>query len=351
MLFYKKIVNYFKSYKTELLKTVAVFVTFCIISNLLMSLEKVNGEILEYQSWKQTDSRWADKWLCSNRYEQHTMAQIGCAATSAAILCVHSGSVTDSNFNPGRLCDYLYDNGGFDEDGDIIWGKIQGIVPDFVYQKPYNIGSVSEEKLISELSALLKEGYYIVLTCKPNNGHWVAVDKVTSDDVLIMDPGSGATSLFSRYSAKDCTTARLFFGTNSSKIADPGVIIPSNNDLGYYSVTATTLNHRTGPATSYTSNGTIPQGTSVNVTETENGWGKFVYNNKTGWSSMEYMEKVLMGDLNDDKIVNNKDAAIILAYRRGKYKLTEEQFYAADMNFDGVVDQVDGAKITKIALK
>ncbi len=37
----------------------------------------------------------------------NTMAEIGCAVTSIAILVVHSGSKSESSFNPGTLCDYL----------------------------------------------------------------------------------------------------------------------------------------------------------------------------------------------------------------------------------------------------
>ena len=60
-----------------------------------------------YKDWTQGDSRWGNKTLgsCGD-----TMAEIGCAVTSIAILVVHSGSKSESSFNPGTLCDYLSKN-------------------------------------------------------------------------------------------------------------------------------------------------------------------------------------------------------------------------------------------------
>lgn len=77
-----------------------------------------------YKTWLQYDSRWGSKTLgsCGD-----TMSEIGCAVTSIAMLVVHSGSKSESSFNPGTLCDYLSKNGGFDSYGNIYWGAVTGL--------------------------------------------------------------------------------------------------------------------------------------------------------------------------------------------------------------------------------
>lgn len=52
------------------------------------------------------------------------------------------------------------------------------------------------------------------------------------------------------------------------------------------------LHVRSGPSTSYSIIGKMPNGTSFNVTEVKNGWGKHNFNGKMGWSCLSYAEKI-----------------------------------------------------------
>lgn len=52
------------------------------------------------------------------------------------------------------------------------------------------------------------------------------------------------------------------------------------------------LHVRSGPSTSYSIIGKMPNGTSFNVTEVKNGWGKHNFNGKMGWSCLTYAQKV-----------------------------------------------------------
>ena len=81
----------------------------------------------EYKNWKQTDSRWANKRLANGG----SMASIGCTVTSISINIVHKGMRDESQFNPGMLCDFLNNNGGFTSSGAIYWGAVSKMINGF----------------------------------------------------------------------------------------------------------------------------------------------------------------------------------------------------------------------------
>lgn len=54
-----------------------------------------------------------------------------------------------------------------------------------------------------------------------------------------------------------------------------------------------------------------------------------------------------LGDVNGDGQITQEDADLALAASVGNAALTAEQFKAADINKDGVVDTIDAAKIQK----
>ncbi len=63
----------------------------------------------------------------------------------------------------------------------------------------------------------------------------------------------------------------------------------------------------------------------------------------------EYIE-VLMGDVNQDGIINANDTLKILQFNNGSVTLTNEQQLAADVNRDGVVDDNDSSIIQNYAV-
>ncbi|MBE6574496.1 MAG: hypothetical protein E7652_08935 [Ruminococcaceae bacterium] len=58
--------------------------------------------------------------------------------------------------------------------------------------------------------------------------------------------------------------------------------------LGYYEVTATSLNMRSGPGTSYEQVSYLSNGAQVQITQTDGKWGYCSYNGKSGWISLAY---------------------------------------------------------------
>ena len=60
-------------------------------------------------------------------------------------------------------------------------------------------------------------------------------------------------------------------------------------------VTASSLNLRSGPATTFAIIATIPGGSLVQVLETDSGWSKVVWEGNTGWCSAAYLTPVASG--------------------------------------------------------
>lgn len=56
-------------------------------------------------------------------------------------------------------------------------------------------------------------------------------------------------------------------------------------------VTATTLNIRSGPSTNYKVVGTLKKGATVSITSSKTGWYKITAGTKTGWVSSKYIRK------------------------------------------------------------
>lgn len=304
----------------------------------IISADAATGE---YKSWKQGDSRWGSIHLGSSG---DTLSRIGCAVTSVAILMVHSGSMSDEDFNPGKLCNYLSANGGFDGYGNIRWAAATGMESSFTYQGGGTL-SGSQSAKASEIKSYLDSGYYAIVSVK-YGGHWVAIDHVDSNGTVYMiDPARGTnTDLFSVYSASGVGQIRLFKGANSSSNKNNNVSskpaettkAPAETTKAPTETTAVTTskapavtetpsaNKNDEPAVTtvpetetaeqntsseykegrYTSTdilnirskagtenkiiGKLPKNTSVFAYEIKDGWGKISYNGTEGWISLEY---------------------------------------------------------------
>lgn len=260
----------------------------CLIAVVLIFGTSINVfAASSYKDWTQWDSRWGSKALgsCGD-----TMAEIGCAVTSMAILAVHSGSVSESSFNPGTLCDYLSKNGGFDNDGNVYWGAISGLVPSFTYQKKAYFSSKTKSGITSELAGYINQGYYIIMSVK-YDGHWLAVDTIKNGEVYMIDPAQNKTDkLFDYYDTDGMLQVRLYKGKNTpAKVTTSGGNSSTTKYLTGHYQTTDYLNLRESYSTSSSVLLTIPSGTTVVVTRVYNDeWGQVEYKNKTGWIYLEY---------------------------------------------------------------
>lgn len=125
----------------------------------------------------QGDPRWGHDPLALS---VHTMGQVGCAVSSAAMVMKYYGFDTD----PGRLNNFLRDNGGYDEDNDLLWEGPPKLAPGKV-QKAY-------EDLPSYylIDSNLRRGNPVIVRLRFPNGitHFVVVMGKQGFDYLIRDP-------------------------------------------------------------------------------------------------------------------------------------------------------------------
>ena len=217
-----------------------------------------------YKGWKQYGASWSSISLGDSG---ETVASSGCAVTSAAILMVKSGSVTDGSFTPGTLAAYMNANGGYSSGGSINWNKLSGFAPSFVYCGKHTLSGSQEEKA-AQMKALMDQGYYLMAVTK-SGGHFVAVDAVNGSEVTMMDPGSRSSSLFGKYAASGVISVCLFKGANSTAAAPAETIPAETTEPIETTVMETEATETTVLFTTTEENATETAAVSENVETTE----------------------------------------------------------------------------------
>lgn len=152
-------------------------------------------------NWKQRDHKWANIKIGNTN---STIADIGCLVTSVAILIEKSGVDTGNvkPFNPGTFVEALNNNGGFDGNGNLQYGAINKVVPNFRFVNKINLKDKTKQEKIETMKKYFEEGYYLTVEVKgatEGNQHWVAVSNINNDNIIMMDPGSNQTDLFNAY--------------------------------------------------------------------------------------------------------------------------------------------------------
>lgn len=165
-----------------------------------------------YASWKQCGSSWSNISLGSS---SHTICSAGCLVTSVAMQIAKSGvPVNISNFNPGTFVQFLNKNGGF-TGANFYWGTTSKVAPSFKYQDKVYVSGYSKEQKLNEIKKLLDKGAYVVAEVKGNTGqHWVAIDAISGDNVIMMDPASQSTNMWSQYNWKNTSTLAYYMVQN-----------------------------------------------------------------------------------------------------------------------------------------
>ena len=159
-----------------------------------------------FASWKQYEGPWIGVPMGNSG---KTIKQIGCLATSVSILIAKSGLPTNiqGDFNPGTFVEFLNRNGGFVSGGNFVWGAATKACPGFIYQGQINIHSQSRQQKMNKIKEMLSAGYYVVAEVKGNTGqHWVAIDAVQGDTIIMMDPGSSSTDMWGQYNWRNTST-------------------------------------------------------------------------------------------------------------------------------------------------
>lgn len=155
----------------------------------------------EYVNWRQAGQSWSNIKIGNTN---STIGNIGCLVTSIAILIEKSGVPTPNiePFNPGTLVEALNKNGGFDEKGNLYYGPISKVVPNFKYVGNVNLRGKSRSEKLALITQYVNAGYFVTEEVKgatPGNQHWVAVTGVNGNNVIMVDPASNQTDMWSAY--------------------------------------------------------------------------------------------------------------------------------------------------------
>ena len=105
-------------------------------------------------------------------------------------------------FNPGTFVETLNKNGGFDERGNLYYGPISKVVPNFKYVGNVNLRGKSRSEKLALITQYVNAGYFVTEEVKgatPGNQHWVAVTGVNGNNVSMVDPASNQTDMWSAY--------------------------------------------------------------------------------------------------------------------------------------------------------
>lgn len=155
----------------------------------------------EYVNWRQAGQSWSNIKIGNTN---STIGNIGCLVTSIAILIEKSGIPTPNieQFNPGTFVETLNKNGGFDERGNLYYGPISKVVPNFKYVGNVNLRGKSRSEKLALITQYVNAGYFVTEEVKgatPGNQHWVAVTGVNGNNVSMVDPASNQTDMWSAY--------------------------------------------------------------------------------------------------------------------------------------------------------
>ena len=165
----------------------------------------------EYTKWRQRGAAWSNiKIGNTNR----TIGDIGCLVTSISILIEKSGVSTPMvPFNPGTFVESLNKKGGFDSNGNLQYAAVNKVVPEFKYVGKVNLRNKTREEKLATISQYYNQGYYLTVEVKgatEGNQHWVAVTGINGNNIIIVDPASDRTDMWSAYEWSKTTQFNYF---------------------------------------------------------------------------------------------------------------------------------------------
>lgn len=154
----------------------------------------------EYTKWRQKNATWSNIKIGNTN---STIGDIGCLVTSVSILIEKSGVSTPMvPFNPGTFVEELNKKGGFDNNGNLQYEAVNKVIPEFRYIGNINLRNKTREEKLSIISQYFNQGYYLTVEVKgatPGNQHWVAITGINGNNIIIVDPASNRTDMWSAY--------------------------------------------------------------------------------------------------------------------------------------------------------
>lgn len=165
----------------------------------------------EYTKWRQRGAAWSNIKIGNTN---STIGDIGCLVTSISILIEKSGVSTPMvPFNPGTFVEALNKKGGFDSNGNLQYAIVNKVVPEFKYVGKVNLRNKAREEKLTTISQYYNQGYYLTVEVKgatEGNQHWVAVTGINGNNIIIVDPASDRTDMWSAYEWSKTTQFNYF---------------------------------------------------------------------------------------------------------------------------------------------
>lgn len=165
----------------------------------------------EYTKWRQRGAAWSNIKIGNTN---STIGDIGCLVTSISILIEKSGVSTPMvPFNPGTFVEALNKKGGFDSNGNLQYSAVNKAVPEFKYVGNVNLRNKTREEKLSTISQYYNQGYYLTVEVKgatEGDQHWVAVTGINGNNIIIVDPASDRTDMWSAYEWSKTTQFNYF---------------------------------------------------------------------------------------------------------------------------------------------
>lgn len=137
-----------------------------------------------------------------------------------------------------------------------------------------------------------------IVNAAKGSGSYGSITLAKLHNTALTDRGNSSGYYTSRLN--DAYNTVISLGWADSSVTTPGTTTPSTEPdtsdfsesyAGKYTVSASSLNIRSGPSTSSSKVGSIPNGATVTVTSGNGSWAAVTYNGVSGYCSMDYLKK------------------------------------------------------------
>ena len=96
------------------------------------------------------------------------------------------------------------------------YGAISKVVPNFVYQGRVYLNGMTKQQKYNIVKKHYENGYYLaveVLGATKTSQHWVAVDRVENNKILMLDPDTYEIDMWKQYDYNKTTQFVYFKAT------------------------------------------------------------------------------------------------------------------------------------------
>lgn len=102
--------------------------------------------------------------------------------------------------------------GGFDQDGNLHYGPISKVVPNFEYVGSAELLGKTEQEKFRIINEYYSKGYYLALEVKGESGgqHWGAINDIKDNTINMVDPDSSNSNLWLSYNSINTSQIRYF---------------------------------------------------------------------------------------------------------------------------------------------